>query len=379
MTARSFPVSVPMALPITPGVPRRLAPGGVVRSARFRAHASFRDVRAFLAALALLAAAPGSAPVYRVLRSLPVGGEGGWDYVALDPEARLLYVPRSTHVAVLDLEGHVRGEVADTPGVHGVALARDENLGFASNGRGNTVTVFQLSPLRRLEDVATTGENPDAIVFDPATRRVFTLNGRGRNATALDARTRRVVGTIPLGGKPEFAVADGDGHLFANIEDTSELVRIDTRALVVEARWSLRPLQSPTGLALDRSRKRLFSVAGNRLMAVVDAESGRLLSTLAIGEHADAAAYDPGTGRAFSSNGDGTLTVVEREGADGYRVEAQLATKVGARTMALDPGTHLLYLPTARFEPAPAPTPEQPRRRPQPVAGTFEIVVVGPG
>ena len=332
-----------------------------------------------LSLLCLLAAAPSQgAPALRVVRSWPVGGAGGWDYVTLDPEARRLYVPRSTRVEVLDLDGAAAGEIPDTDGVHGVALARELNLGFASNGRANTITVFQLSPLKRVEDVATTGENPDAIVYDPASKRVFSLNGRGGNATALDPETRKVVGTVPLGGKPEFATVDGSGHLFVNIEDTSELVRVDTRKLAVEGRWPLAPLQDPTGMAIDVAGKRLFVVGGNRLMAVVDATTGRVLATLPIGARADAAAFDPGTGRAFSSNGDGTLTVVRRDGAGGYAVEAQVATKVGARTMALDPTTHLVYLPTAQFGPAPAPSPQQPHPRPALLPGTFEILVVGP-
>ena len=331
-----------------------------------------------LSALSLLclAAAPAGPP--RLLRALPVGGTGGWDYLTLDPEAGRLYVPRSTRVAVLDLDGAPAGEIAGTEGVHGVALARDLNLGFASNGRANTITVFRLSPLERVEDVPATGENPDAIVYDPATRRVFSLNGRGRNATVLDPETRKVVGTIPLGGKPEFATVDGAGHLFVNIEDTAELVRVDTRKMAVEGRWPLAPLEDPTGMAIDVAQRRLFVVGGNRLMAVVDAATGRVLSTLPIGAGADGAAFDPGTGRAYSSNGDGTLTVVRREGAGGYAVEAQVATKAGARTLALDPRTHLVYLPTARFGPAPAPSPQQPHPRPPVVPGSFEILVVGP-
>jgi len=326
--------------------------------------------------LGLLTGAPAAAPARMgVVDTLRVGGEGGWDYVALDPEAERLYVPRSTRVMVLDLEGRTRGEVPATPGVHGVALARDLDRGFTSNGQAGTMTVFKLSTLEGVATVPTTGGNPDSILYDPATRQVFTFNGRGRNATVFDAGTLVVTGTIDLGGKPEFSVADGEGRVFVNVEDTSELLAIDVRTRTVAARWSLKPLEEPTGLALDRAGRRLFSVGRNQLMAVVDAGSGRLLKTLPIGAGCDGAGFDPGTGSAYAANGDGTLTVVDPDGAGGYAVTAAIATRKGARTLAVDPRTHRIYLPTAEFGPAPVVAGKP--SRPPILPGTFQILVVG--
>lgn len=334
----------------------------------------------FLASIVLAAAlgapAPQAAPVPAVVDTLKVGGEGGWDYLTLDAAAGRLYVPRSTRVQVLDLSGKVLGEIPDTPGVHGVALAPDLDRGFASNGRAGTMTVFRLSTLEVVKVVPTTGENPDAILYDPFTHRVFTFNGRGRNITAFDASTLEVAGTVPVGGKPEFCVTDGAGRIFANVEDTSELIALDPRALKVTARWSLKPLEEPSGLAFDPAGDRLFAVGSNRLMAVVDARSGRILRTLPIGAGCDGAAFDPGTATAYASNGEGTLTVVRRDAAGTYQVAATVPTRKSARTLAVDPKTHRVYLPAADFGPAPEARPGQ-RVRPPMVPDSFRIVVVG--
>jgi DNA-binding beta-propeller fold protein YncE len=335
-----------------------------------------------LLALGLLGlATPGPAkapaPSLAVLRTLPVAGEGGWDYVTLDPKAGRLYLPRATRVLVLDLEGKTRGEIPATSGVHGVALAPDLDLGYTSNGKAGTMTVFRLSTLEVVREVKTTGANPDSILYDGATGQVITFNGGGRNATVFDARTLEVKGTIAIGGKPEFCAGDGRGRVFVNVEDTAELLAIDARTLGVEARWSLAPLADPTGLAMDTAHQILFSVGRNRLMAVVDATSGKLLQTLPIGAGTDAAAFDPGTGRAYASNGEGSLTVAGPDGHGRFAVLATVATAKGARTMALDPRTHLIYLPTAEFGPAPEAGPGQPSRPPL-VPGSFRILVVGP-
>ena len=324
----------------------------------------------------VVAAAP-SAPM-AVLKVLKVGGEGGWDYVTLDVEAGRLFVPRSTRVMVLDLAGKVVGEIPNTAGVHGVALAKDLDRGFTSNGRANTMTVFKLSTLEVIKEVKTTGENPDAILYDAATKQVFTFNGRGQNATVFDAATLEVKGTIPMGGKPEFPACDGKGHVFVNVEDTSELLAIDAKALKVEARWSLKPLVDPTGLAMDVAHQRLFAVGGNKLMAVVDARTGKILATLPIGEGCDGAAFDPGTGNAYASNGEGTLTVVRGDSKGHYAAVGTFPTKKGARTLVVDEKTHRVFLPTAEFGLAPADQPGQ-RSRPPMVAGSFQILVVGAG
>jgi DNA-binding beta-propeller fold protein YncE len=297
--------------------------------------------------------------------------------VALDAEAGRLYVPRATWVLVLDLQGKARGEIPATSGVHGVALAKDLDLGYTSNGRAGTMTAFRLSTLDVVREVKTTGGNPDSILYDAATGQVITFNGTGHNATVFDARTLEVKGTIPIGGKPEFCTGDGRGRVFVNVEDTAELLAINARTLAVEARWSLAPLAEPTGLAMDAARQILFSVGRNQLMAVVDATTGRLLQTLPIGAGVDAAAFDPGTGCAYAANGEGTLTVIGPDGHGRFAVLATVPTRAGARTMALDPKTHLIYLPTAEFGPAPEAKPGQPSRPPM-VPGSFRILVVGP-
>ncbi len=315
---------------------------------------------------------------YRVVRRYPLGGEGGWDYLTLDPATRRLFVSRGTRVAVIDADsGRVVGEIPNTPGVHGVALAPDLGRGATSNGRDQSVTIFDLRSLAALGTVRVTGGNPDAIVYEPVTHRVFTFNGAGQNATAIDVSAGAVVGTVALGGKPEFAVATGDGRIYANIENTAELVVLDARALAVTARWPLAPCADPTGLALDAAHSRLFVGCSNRLMAVVDGASGRVLTTLPIGAGVDGTAFDPGTGLAFSSNGEGSVTVVREVTPDSFSVVDTVATQRGARTVALDPRTHALFLATAEFGPAPAVTPEQPRPRPAIVPGSFVILVVG--
>lgn len=311
-----------------------------------------------------------------VLRTLQIGGDGGWDYVTLDSEAKRLYMPRSTRVMVLDLEGKKVGEIPSTAGVHGVAIARDLDRGFTSNGRANTMTVFKLSTLELIKEVKTTGENPDAILYDPATKQVFTFNGRGKNATVFNAETLDVTGTIPMGGKPEFSATDGKGRVFVNVEDTHELLAIDAKKLSVISRWSLKPLEEPTGLAIDAEHHRLFAVGGNKLMAIVDATNGKILKTLPIGEGCDGVAFDPGTGCAYASNGEGTLTVVQNDGHDHFTVTGSIPTRKGARTLAVDEKTHLLYLPTADFGPAPEAKPGQRSRAPM-LSNTFQLVVVG--
>jgi len=315
---------------------------------------------------------------YHVVRRYPLGGDGGWDYLLLDPLSRRLYVSRGTHVVVIDADSGVpRGEIANTPGVHGVAVAADLGRGATSNGRDQAVTIFDLQSLKPLGRVRTTGGNPDAIVYEPATHRVFTFNGTGQNATAIDLMAGAVAGTVALGGKPEFAVAPGDGRIYVNIENTAELAVLDARRLAVAARWPLAPCEEPTGLSLDAAHARLFVGCSNRLMVVVDPGSGRVVAKLPIGGGVDGTAFDPGTGLAFSSNGDGTLTVVREVSPDSFAVVDTVPTQRGARTLALDPRTHAVFLATADYGPAPAPTPEQPRPRPVVVPGTFVILVVG--
>jgi DNA-binding beta-propeller fold protein YncE len=318
---------------------------------------------------------PASGAEVDLLRTFKIGGEGRWDYISLDPEAGRIYVPRSTRVVVLDLDGHLKGEIPGTAGVHGVAYSRELDRGWTSNGQANTVTVFRLSTLEVLKVVATTGENPDAILFEPATKRVFTFNGRSQNATVLDAVTSEVVGTIPMGGKPEFSAGDGKGRIYVNNEDTAAILAINARTLKVEATWSIKPLDSPTGLAMDVKQNRLFSVGGNKLAAVVDAQTGKVLATLPIGAGTDGIDFDPGTGLAYASNGEGTVTVIRQTGPASYEVAATIPTRPGARTLVCNPRTHRLYLPTAEFTPPPKDA--KPGTRPAVVPGSFQILELG--
>ena len=330
--------------------------------------------------LVLLAAATTAAAQssgYHLLKRITLGGEGGWDYLTIDAQARRLYISRSTRVMVVDADsGAAVGEIPDTPGVHGIALAPEFGRGFTSNGRAATVTIFGLKTLSKLGE-AKTGANPDAIVYDPASKRVFTFNGASKDATAINAATGEVIGTVPLEGKPEFAVADGAGHIYVNLEDKNELVALDSQKLAVLHRWPLKGCEEPSGLALDAKNRRLYSGCSNRVMAVVDADTGRIVATLPIGAGVDATAYDADAHLAFSSNGDGTLTVIRAESPEKYSVLGNVATQRGARTLALDPKTHNIYLVTADFGPAPAPTPENPRPRRTLVPGSFVLLVFG--
>lgn len=313
---------------------------------------------------------------YHVAKKIVLGGEGGWDYLTVDSKARRVYISRGTHVMVVDADtGAVVGDIPNTNGVHGIAIVPDLNKGFISDGRDANVTIFDLTTLKVL-GTTPAGKNPDAILYDPASKRVFTFNGSSKDATAIDAKTGTVAGTIPLGGKPEFAVADENGHVFVNIEDTSEIVRLDSNKLAVENRWKIAPGEEPSGLAIDRKHRRLFSVCSNKLMVVVNADDGKIVSTLPIGAGTDAASFDPETGYAFSSNGDGTLTVAHEDSPDKYSVIENVTTLRRARTMALDGKTHQVYTVSAEFGTAPAPTAEQPRPRPPMVPGTFTLLIL---
>ena len=332
-------------------------------------------------ALAVVVVAPLRAGVsgsYRVINRIPLAGEGGWDYLTLDGDARRLYISHSTQVDVFDVDrSRVVGHILDTPGVHGIVLAPALGRGFTSNGKEGAVAIFDLTTLKVLDRVKV-GDNPDAILFDPATGRVFTFNGKSKDATALDAATGKVLGRVPLDGKPEFAVADGSGMLYVNLEDQSLLVSLDSRKLVVKARWPLATCAEPSALAIDRQNRRLFVGCHNKLMAVVDADTGKVVATVPIGEHVDAAVFDPDTRRAFSANGDGTLTVIQEDSPEKFHLVQNVQTQLGARTVALDPVTHKFYLVTAQFGPPPAPTAEHPHPRPDILPGTFTLVVVAP-
>jgi DNA-binding beta-propeller fold protein YncE len=307
---------------------------------------------------------------YHVTGEVKVGGEGGWDYLTVDAAARRLYVSHATHVAVVDVDAlKVVGDIPNTPGVHGIAIAPELGRGFVSNGRANNVTIFDLKTLAVLGQAAT-GENPDSIRYDAVSGRVFTFNGRSNNSTAVDARSGSVAGTIALGGKPEFSIADGKGMIFVNIEDKSEIVEIDAKALTVTKRYPLAPCVEPSGLAFDAKDRRLFSVCSNRVMAVSDPDAGKVIASPAIGAGSDGAAFDPGLGLAFSANGDGTLTVVQQN-AGKWEVLENIATARGGRTIALDDKTHRLFVPTATTAPG------QAGARPAYLPNSFKVMVIG--
>jgi DNA-binding beta-propeller fold protein YncE len=296
----------------------------------------------------------------------------------MDAESRHLFISRSTHVIVIDADsGKPVGDIPDTPGVHGIALAPDLGRGFTSNGREGTITIFDLKTLKPISKVQAVGENPDAILFDPATKRVFTFNGKSHDATAIDAANGNVVGKIDLGGKPEFGVSTGDGEIFVNVEDKSELLALDPKDLKVKSRWPLAPCESPSGLAMDMKSRRLFVGCDNKMMAVVNADSGKVITTLPIGDGVDADRFDPETKLAFASCGEGVLTVVKEDSPEKFSVVENVKTERGARTMALDSKTHHLYVVTAKFGPPPAATPEQPHPRPSMLPDTFEVLVIG--
>ncbi len=323
----------------------------------------------------------GPAPTrYDVVARYEIGGPGGWDYLSVDEKRHRLYVSRGDHVQIVDtVSGRVVGDLPGTAGVHGIAIAGDLGLGFTSNGRADSVSVFDLDSFAVVDTVKVTGSNPDAILYEPTSKRVLTFNGRSANVTAIDARSRKVVGTLAVSGKPEFAVSDGRGRVFVNIEDRNSVAVIDMATLTVAKEWPLGGCDAPTGLAIDRRRERLFSVCQNEKMIAIDARSGSVLQELPIGAGVDGAEFDSGPGFAFSSNGDGTVTVVRGDEAGHYAVTETVTTQKRARTLALDPVTHRIYLPTASFGPAPVPTAAQPNPRAPMIPDTFVILVLAPG
>jgi DNA-binding beta-propeller fold protein YncE len=305
-----------------------------------------------------LSAALAQSGGYSVIKKIPIAGTGSWDYLSVDEGARRLYVSHGTQVEVVDIDAlTVVGSIPNTPGVHGIAIAPEAGRGFVSNGKSSTVTIFDLKTLKPVADVPT-GQKPDAIIYDPGTSRVFAFNGGGNSATAIDAASGKVAGTVDLGGGPEFATADGKGYVFNNLEDESLLLKINSRELKVEQRWPTAPCASPSSMAIDRANRRLFLGCRSKVMAVVDADSGKVITTLPIGDHVDATAFDTETKLIFNSNGEGTITVIHEDSPDKYSIVETVKTLPRAKTMALDQKTHRLFLSTAEN-------------------GQFEVLVVG--
>jgi DNA-binding beta-propeller fold protein YncE len=311
---------------------------------------------------------------YQLAHKFKLGGEGGWDYLLFDSKMDRLFISRGTRVLVVNPEtGKVIGEIPGFTRSHGIALAPEFNKGFASDGDPGSVTVFDYRTLRVLEHLKT-APDCDGIIYDPGTKRVFTMNGDAQSSTAIDAETAKVLGTFPLGGRPEFAAADGKGHVFANLVDKSEIVKIDAKDLRVVNTWPLAPCKSPSGLAIDAENERLFPGCHSGVMDFVDGDSGKVLETVPIGEGIDAARFDPGTHYAFASCGDGTITVAQEESPDKLSKIDTIKTQRGARTMALNLKTHMIYTVTADFGPMPAAKPGQRFRRPPIIPGTFVLL-----
>ncbi|HKW10470.1 MAG TPA: hypothetical protein VJO33_08820 [Gemmatimonadaceae bacterium] len=329
----------------------------------------------------LVVAAPVAASqataTYHVTQRYTLGGDGGWDYVILDTTGNRLFIGRQNRVMVVDeASGKLLGEITGLSAAHGTALDNATGHGFATSGRDSSVVMFDLKTLNVLGRT-TAADDADAITYDPVSKLVFTFNGDANSSSVIDPKTGKRVGTIALGGKPEYGVPDGRGKLYANIEDKAEVVEIDAASQKVTRRWSLAPCESPTGLAIDRAHRRLFSGCRNKHLAISDADKGKLITTLPIGAGVDANAFDPGTQDAFASNADGTLTVVHEDAPDRFHVVQTVTTMPGARTMALDPRSHRLYLVSAQFGPTPTEsTAANPRRRPPVVPGSFTLLVL---
>ncbi len=308
------------------------------------------------AALCLIVRPASAQPGYHLVREIRIGGENGWDYLTFDPSGRRLFVSHGDRVVVVDAVGDsIVGEIPRTEGVHGVALDPENGLGYVSCGRSGTVVVFDQKTLRKTAEIPV-GKNPDAILFDPYSHDVFVFNGGSSDATVIDPAENKVKKTVPLGGKPEFGVTDSKGHVYVNIEDRSEVVSINARTFKADSRWSIAPGEDPTGLAIDTDNLLLFSVCRNERMVVSDIAKREVVATLPIGSGVDGCVYDPQLHYAIASNGTGTLTVVDEVSPQKFEVIETDATRRGARTIALDPETHTLYLPTAEFEPAPPAT-----------------------
>lgn len=313
---------------------------------------------ALMLAVACVAVQAVCADSYQITKKIPIPGQGSWDYLTVDEGARRLYISHGTQVEVLDIDGGtVVGKIANTPGVHGIAIAPELGRGFVSNGQASTVTIFDLKTLKEIAQVPT-GKKPDAIIYDPATSRVFAFNGGSNSATVIEAGTGKVAGTIDLGGGPEFAAADGNGYVFNNLEDENLVLKMDARKLTVEQRWKTAPCESPSSMAMDRATRRLFIGCRSRVMAVMNTDTGQVITTLPIGDHVDSTAFDPETKLIFNSNGEGTVTVIQQESADKYSVVQTVKTVTRAKTMALDLKTHQLFLSTAE-------------------GGQFEVLMVG--
>jgi DNA-binding beta-propeller fold protein YncE len=338
-------------------------------------YASLRRLTTILAALVSVIplCARAQSPGYAVTKQYKLGGEGFWDYLTFDTTAHRLFITRGTHVEVINPDnGQDVGDIPNTPGAHGVALAPELGRGFVTTSGDSTMHIFDFKTLQPIGTIRT-DSGPDGIAYDPTMKYVVSLNGRGHSATVANARTGAVVGNVALPGRPEFPVSDGRGMIYVNIEDKSLVAAINLKTMQVTKQWALAPCESPSGMAMDRAHRRLFSGCHNKVMAVSDPDAGKVIATVPIGQGVDANRFDPGTQLAFSSQGDGTLTVIHEDSPSTFTLRGTVTTQRGARTMALDPQTHIAYVVTADFQPA-----AQPNERPRPVPGSFTVLVVTP-
>jgi YVTN family beta-propeller protein len=328
------------------------------------------------AAFVMYAVASPQGSGYHLVKKVVLGGEGGWDYVNANPDTHRVYISRGTHIMVVDPDGKVVGDIPNLKGTHGAALVPDLNRGYSSNGQSNSVTIFDLKTLQVIKEVPLpAAQGPDGYLYDPTSKRVFVFNARSQDATGIDAETGEVAGTVPLGGKPEAAVADGQGHIFVNNEDKTLLVEFDSKTFKVLNNRPIEGCESPSGLAIDTAHKRVFVGCHNQQMVVVDYTTGKSVAKIPIGTGIDATWFDPGTQLAFSSCGDGTITAAHEDSPDQYTVVDTIKTQQGARTMALDTSNHMIYTVTAEFGPTLAASPENPRPRPAIVPNTFTLLI----
>lgn len=320
-----------------------------------------------------------SQSLYHVVNKINIPGNGGWDYISVDEPTSTLFVSHGNEMDVIDLNDNNKliAIVKDLKGMHGITFVKDLDMGYISNGRDSSVTVIDLETYEFVKKIKVTGLNPDAILYDPFSQKVFTFNGGSSDATVIDVNSLKVVETIKLPGKPEFTVTDRKGNVYVNIENKNSIAVIVVKTLKVEKIWSIAPGESPSGLAIDRKNHRLFSVCDNKLMVVVNYETGKVISTLKIGEGVDGVAYDPKLKRIFVSNGEGTMTVIQQKDADSYTVLENFPTQKGARTIAVNSKTHKIYLPTAEYKPAPKPTAKNPKPRATIKAESFTVLEVG--
>jgi YVTN family beta-propeller protein len=315
---------------------------------------------------------------YKIVEKIQLEGEGGWDYLTADDATGMLYVSHGKMVNVVDMKTNQNvATITDVNGVHGIAIAPEFNKGYISNGPDSNVTVFNTKNFSFLKKISVSGKNPDAILYEPYTKTIITWNGRTSNATVIDVATDKVIQTIPLAGKPEAAVSDGKGKVFVNIEDKSEISMINVKNWMVEQTWSISPGEGPSGLGLDVENHRLFS-ATDKLMVILDSETGKVITTLPTGGRVDGAGFDPGLKRAYSSCGEGLLTVIQEENPNSFKVLANVETQTGARTISVSAKSHRIYLPTAEFGPTPEKTADNPRPRPKVKPGSFVVLVVEP-